>query len=131
MLSRCFPFTGTKGPSSNHENSPRPLLLLHQTLQLALCIGAGSVLLASTKPRYVHLDCQMVKRDSPLQRMHFHCSRVQWWQALHHSSRHLALSIVDLRFVCGCSAMETHYMKLPGSLELGSECWNRGQTIVT
>ena len=48
----------------------------------------------------------------------------------------------DLRLVCGCSAMETHFMKLPmnsycadvasrGSLELGSECCNRGQTIVT
>ena len=48
-----FPFTGTKGPSPNHETSPRPLFLLHQTLQLALCIEAGSVLLASAKPRFV------------------------------------------------------------------------------
>ena len=45
----------------------------------------------------------------------------------------------DLRLVSGCSAMETHFMKLPtnsycadvasrSSLELGSECCNRGQT---
>ena len=34
------------------KNSLRSLFLLHQTLQLALCIGPGSVLLASTKPRY-------------------------------------------------------------------------------
>jgi hypothetical protein len=44
--------------------------------------------------------------------------------------------------VFGCSAMETHFLKLPinsscadvasrGSLELGRECCNRGQTIFT
>uniref|UniRef100_A0A8K9XTS2 Cyclic AMP-dependent transcription factor ATF-7 n=1 Tax=Oncorhynchus mykiss TaxID=8022 RepID=A0A8K9XTS2_ONCMY len=37
-----FPFTVAKGPSQNHENSPRPLFFFHQTLQLALCIGARS-----------------------------------------------------------------------------------------
>jgi hypothetical protein len=47
----------------------------------------------------------------------------------------------DLRHVCGCSAMETHFMELPtnrscadiasrGSLELGSECCNRGQMLL-
>jgi hypothetical protein len=37
------------------RNSPRPLFL-HQTLQLALCIGAGCVLLASAKPRFALPD---------------------------------------------------------------------------
>jgi hypothetical protein len=44
----------------------------------------------------------------------------------------------DLRLVCGYSAMETHFMKLltnsscaRGSLELGGECCNWGQTICT
>uniref|UniRef100_A0A0E9RN46 Uncharacterized protein n=1 Tax=Anguilla anguilla TaxID=7936 RepID=A0A0E9RN46_ANGAN len=48
----------------------------------------------------------------------------------------------DLRLVCRCSAMETHFMKHPtnsscsdiasrGSLELGSECCNRRQMIFT
>jgi hypothetical protein len=55
----------------------------------------------------------MVKRDSSLQRTRFHYSRVQWWRDLYHSSRGLALRIGDLRLVCGCSAMETHFMKLP------------------
>jgi hypothetical protein len=45
-------------------------------------------------------DFQMVKRNSSLQRIFFsfsfHCSRVQWQQALHHSSRHLALHMVSL-----------------------------------
>uniref|UniRef100_A0A4W5MM73 Family with sequence similarity 180 member A n=1 Tax=Hucho hucho TaxID=62062 RepID=A0A4W5MM73_9TELE len=41
-------------------------------------------------------DCQMVKRDSSLQRTRFYCSRVQWRQALHHSSRRLALRMVIL-----------------------------------
>jgi hypothetical protein len=46
----------------------------------------------------------------------------------------------DLRLACGCSAMETHFMKLPmnsscaefasrGSLELGTDYFNQGQTI--
>ena len=46
----------------------------------------------------------------------------------------------ELRLVCGCSAMETHFMKLltnnycadvasKGRLELGSECCNQGQMI--
>uniref|UniRef100_A0A8C7FEC0 Uncharacterized protein n=1 Tax=Oncorhynchus kisutch TaxID=8019 RepID=A0A8C7FEC0_ONCKI len=54
----------------------------------------------------------------------------------------LGIAHGDLRFVCGCSAMETHYMKLlmnsscvdvasRGSLERGSECCNRGQMIFT
>ena len=38
----------------------------------------------------------MVKRDSSLQRKHFPCSRVQWWWALHPSSRRLALRMVTL-----------------------------------
>ena len=49
---------------------------------------------------------------------------------------------VDLRLVCVCSAMDTHFMTLPtnsycaevaprGSLELDSECRNRGQKICT
>uniref|UniRef100_A0A4W5PD70 Solute carrier family 15 member 1 n=1 Tax=Hucho hucho TaxID=62062 RepID=A0A4W5PD70_9TELE len=35
------------------KNSRRPLFLLHQTLQLSLCIRAGSFLLESAKPRFV------------------------------------------------------------------------------
>uniref|UniRef100_A0A8C7SGA2 Uncharacterized protein n=1 Tax=Oncorhynchus mykiss TaxID=8022 RepID=A0A8C7SGA2_ONCMY len=38
--------------TQTRKNSPRPLFL-HQTLQLVLCIGAGSVLFASAKPRFV------------------------------------------------------------------------------
>ena len=38
----------------------------------------------------------MVKRDSSLQRTHFHCFRVQWRRALHHSGRCLALHVVIL-----------------------------------
>ena len=48
------------------KDSRRPLFLSHQTLQLALCIGAGSVLLASTKPRFVHRTAR-------------------WWSVIHHS----------------------------------------------
>ena len=51
----------------------------------------------------------------------------------------LGIAHADLRLVCDCLAMETHFMKLPtnrscadvassGSLELGSECFNRFST---
>jgi hypothetical protein len=54
----------------------------------------------------------------------------------------LGIAHGELRLVCGCSAMETHFMKLPtnsycadvaskGSLELGNECCNQGQIIFT
>uniref|UniRef100_A0A4W5JR66 Ig-like domain-containing protein n=1 Tax=Hucho hucho TaxID=62062 RepID=A0A4W5JR66_9TELE len=46
------------------KNSTRPLFLLHQTLQLALCIGTGSVLLASTKPRFVGQTARWGKNTS-------------------------------------------------------------------
>jgi hypothetical protein len=43
-----------------------------------------------------HRDCQMVKRDSSLQRKCFHCSRVQWRWALYHSSRRFTLHMLIL-----------------------------------
>jgi hypothetical protein len=46
------------------KNSPKPLFLLHQTLQLAQCIGAGSI----HQIQICLSDCQMVKCDSSLQR---------------------------------------------------------------
>uniref|UniRef100_A0A8C5N3A7 Reverse transcriptase domain-containing protein n=1 Tax=Leptobrachium leishanense TaxID=445787 RepID=A0A8C5N3A7_9ANUR len=39
-------------------------------------------------------DCQMEKHDSTLQRTRLHCSRVQWWRALHHCIRRFALHLV-------------------------------------
>ena len=78
------------------KTSPRTLFLLHQTLPLALCNRAGSVLMAYGKTQICLSDCQMVKRDSSLQRTLFHCSRVQCRQGLHHSSRLLALCVVIL-----------------------------------
>ena len=102
---------------------PRPLFL-HLTLQLALCIGAGSVLLTSAKPRLICWTARW-RSDSSLQRTHFHCSM-------------LGIAHGDLRLVCGCLAMETPFMKLltnsycadvasRGSLELGSESFKLGQ----
>ena len=110
-----FPFTGTKGPSPNHENSPRPLILLHQTLQLALCIRAGSNLLESAKPRFV-------------------CWTARWWNVIQHSRKCISTAtesnggelyttpadtwhcaLCNLRLVCGCLAMETYFMLL---------CWH-------
>jgi hypothetical protein len=72
------------------KNNPRPLFLLHETLQLALCIRAGSNLLPSAKPRFV---LQMVKRDSSFQRTHLHGSRVHGGD---HFNQSLALRVIIL-----------------------------------
>jgi hypothetical protein len=107
-----FPFTGTEGPSPNHEKQPQTIIPPSPNFTIGI-------------------------RQTLLQRRRFHCSRVQWRQALHHSSRHLALHTVIL----GYSAMETHFMKLQTnsycpdiasrvSLELcSSECCNWEQMI--
>ena len=63
-----FPFTGTKGPSSNHEKQPQTII---HSLQLALCIRPGSVLLASAKPR-------LVRRTA------------RWWSVNHHSRERIS-----------------------------------------
>ena len=65
-----FPLTGTKGPSLNHENSPRPLFI-HQTLQLVLCIGAGNVFVALAKHRLV-------------------CRTARWWSVIPHSRERIS-----------------------------------------
>ena len=80
-----FPFIGTKGPSPNHEKQPQTIIPPPPTSVLGIRQTQISL-----------LDCQMVKRDSSLQRKRFHCSRVQWWRALHHSSRRLALHMLIL-----------------------------------
>ena len=67
-----FPFTGTKG-AWTMKNSPRPLFLLRQTLQLTVCIGAGNVLLAPTKPRFVRRTAR-------------------WWNVIHHSRERVSTS---------------------------------------
>jgi hypothetical protein len=69
-------------------------------------------------------DCQMVECDSSLQRTRFHCSRVQWWQALHHSSLRLALHTVIL----GLCAAARPWKPISWSSRQNSSCaeavWN-------
>ena len=48
-----FPFAGTWGPHQNHEKQPQTIIPPTPNVQLALCILAGSVLLASAKPRFI------------------------------------------------------------------------------
>ncbi|XP_064180584.1 proteasome subunit beta type-3 isoform X1 [Anguilla rostrata] len=78
-------------------------------------------------------DCHIVNCDSSLQRAHFHCSRVQWQCAYRPLQPMLGIAHGGLRFVYGCSTMETHFMALltnsscadvifRGSLEFSSEC---------
>jgi hypothetical protein len=114
------------------KDSPRPVSLLHQTLQLALCIGADSGFLASTKPRFVRRTAR-------------------WWSVIHHSRervstesnggfyRHLAFHMFILGLceasrpwkLISWSCRQTDCVASRGSLELGSECCNRGQAIFT
>ena len=88
------------GLARTMKNNPRPLFLLHQTLQLALCIWAGSSSHGIRQTQISPSNCQMVWCDSSLQRMRFRCSRVQWRRALHHSHLRLVLRIVIL---CLCA----------------------------
>ena len=60
-----FPFAG-RGLARTMKNRPRTLFIVHQTLQLTLCFGAGSVLLASAKPRFV-------------------CQTARWWSVIPYS----------------------------------------------
>jgi hypothetical protein len=47
-----FLFTGTRGPIPNHEKLPQTIITTPPNFT-ALCIGAGGVLLAYAKPRFV------------------------------------------------------------------------------
>jgi hypothetical protein len=127
VVASRFPFTGNKGPSPNHEKQPQTIFTPPQNLQLALCIRAGRVLLASAKPRFVRRTAR-------------------WGSIIHHFRECVStapesasftplqptLSIAhgDLSLVCGCSA---HLLQHPmnsycannasrGSLDPGSEC---------
>jgi hypothetical protein len=80
----------------------------------------------------------MVKRDSTFQRMRFHCSWVQWRRYLHHLHHpdgcitHGDLRHVAARPLKPISWSSRYYcadVASRGSLELGSECCNWGQTI--
>ena len=82
----------------------------------------------------------MVKRDSPENAF----ALLQSPTAASFTPLQPTLGIVhgDLRLLCGCSAMDTHFIKVPtnsyfakvasrGSLELSSECCSWRQTIFT
>lgn len=96
------------------KNSLRTLSLLYQTVLLALCtVPVSSFLLASPKLKINLSDCQIVTHDSSLQRTCFHCSRVQWWHALHHFSWCWALWMPwSYILVCIYSVRGIHLMKL-------------------
>ena len=86
-------------------------------------------------------DCQIVKRDSSLQKTRIHCSRVQWRRAIHHSRPLLALRKVILGSCLAArpwkqiswSSRRTVLvlMLFPEELssECCSECCNWGQMI--
>ena len=66
-----FPFTVTEVPETM-KNSPRPLFLLFQMLQLTLGFEPGHVLLYLPNPDS-SVRLMMLKCDSSLQSMCFHC----------------------------------------------------------
>jgi hypothetical protein len=106
------------------KNSTSPLFFLHQTLQSALCIRLVtfswhppnpylSVCLLDTVAWFITpenvfplLQSPMAARFTPLQPT-------------------LGISHGDLKLVCGCSALETHFMKLPSNcycVDVASRC---------
>ena len=106
-----FPFIGTKGPSPNHEKQsqtiiPHPPNFTVSTMHWGRQRSPG---IRQTQIR--PLDCQMVKLDSSPQRMHFIESNGGELYITPTNNWHCTWSY-DLRLVYGCSAIETHSMKL-------------------
>jgi hypothetical protein len=79
------------------KNSTRPLFLLHETLHLALCIQAGSVLLASAKLRFVRWAASTQHTFTLLE------SNGRCFTPLQQT---LGIAHGDLKLMCGCSAMK-------------------------
>jgi hypothetical protein len=89
-----FPFTGTKGPSPNHEKQPQTIIYPLSNFTVGTMHWGKYCSPGIRQTQISSSDCQMVKLDSSLQR-----KRV--------------IANGDIRLVCGCSVMETHFMKLP------------------
>ncbi len=98
-----FLFTGIKGTSLTLEKQP-PYHYphLHQTWKFSW---------HPPNPECPS-DRQTEKRASSLHRTGFHCSRVQWWCALHTPFRQFVLYLVVWLGACSCLATENHSLKL-------------------
>ena len=123
-------WTPLRGLARTMKNIPRPLFLLHQTLQLAKCIRAGTVASVGLpegeawliKPENAFLLIQSPKAASftPLQTTLGHCA---WWSCAWWSAQPWK--------PISWSSRWTVYVAPRCSLELGSECCNRVKTIFT
>ena len=109
------------------KTSPRPVFLLHQTLQLALCIWTGSILLASAKPRFIrrtargkseiHHSRELVSTESngnwlyttPAKRLALRmvilglCAAARSWKPISWSSQQTVLVLSLSVSLCGLS----------------------------
>ena len=74
MLQRYdFPSLEVGSLARNMKNSPKTLFLLHQILRLVLCIRAGSVFRASSKPRFVpRTVCDLFRIQGTLNQHGYH-----------------------------------------------------------
>jgi hypothetical protein len=103
-----FPFTGTNGPNLNHEKQsktiiPPPLNFTIDTMHW------GSYRSPGIRQTQIHpSDCQMVKRDSSLQRT---CLQSPMAASFTPFQPPIGIAHCDLWLVCGCT--EIHLMKLP------------------
>ena len=101
-----FPFTETKGQSPNHYSS--------STKRYSWDYALGKVAFSWHPPNpdlsVKLLDCEawFITLENT-----FSLLGVQWRRSLHHCSWCFALHMVIVRLVCGCSDMDTHFMKLP------------------
>ncbi|GFV53769.1 hypothetical protein TNCV_4589331 [Trichonephila clavipes] len=72
-----FPVTGINGPRPNHEKHPHIIMLPPPNLTVGTMQSLKKHLLGIRQTQTRPSDCQIVKRDSSLQRTVFHMSTVQ------------------------------------------------------
>lgn len=85
-------FTETKGLSSTPEKQPHTINPPPPNFTLGPMQSGKHRSPGNPHTQTCPSDCQIKKHDLSLLRTHLHCSRVQWWRALHlHFELHLMM----------------------------------------
>ena len=140
-LALIFPFTGTKRPSLKHEKQPQIIIPLPATFTVVSMRGGRQRSSGIRQTQIGPADCQMVKRDSLLQRTcstapesndsKLYTTQADAWHCTWFSKACVRLlghgnPFMKLLTKCSCADADSRVR-----LEVCSERCNRGQTIFT